>query len=179
MNKWGAIRDVSSQAEWAQIAACLGDSDGNVDNNVDTSNWDWGTYQPADESYEYMSGNPHIVKLVPNTVTTDNRYQPAYYHLVWGSKKESYANYSASLSNEYGNVFWLASPPVSETETYSMFATDGVAEIIYYDSDLDGDLNVTGEPRVTATFTQGSRTVYTSYDVACETAGNYIHLPRG
>ena len=56
-----------------------------------------------------------------------------------------------------------------------MYATDGVAELLFYDTDLDGDLDVVGEPRVTATFKQGSRTVYTSYDVACETASSYIH----
>ena len=45
-----------------------------------------GSYVPTDKSYEKMGGNPHIVKLVPTTLS--DIYAPAYYHLVWGSQLE-------------------------------------------------------------------------------------------
>ena len=168
-----ALREVDSATEYRQLATCLGDSDGIEENNVDTTDWDYGGYMPADKSYEKMSGNPHIVKLVPTTMADE--FTPAYYHLVWGSQLVEYNNYTSYSSTEYGKVFWLASPPVSETEDYHVFATDGVAEIVFYDTDKDMELDVVGEPRVTATFTQGSKVIYTSYDTACETASSFIH----
>ena len=50
-----------------------------------------------------------------------------------------------------------------------------MAEIVFYDTDEDHDLDVVGEPRVTATFSQGSKVIYTSYDTACESASSFIH----
>jgi len=173
VNIWGAIRDIDSDDEYSQLARCLGDSDGSAANNVDTTDWDYGSYVPTDKTYEKMGGNPHIVKMVPTT-KSDN-FAPAYYHLVWGSQLYTYSNWTSYASTEYGKVFWLASPPVSETEEYNVYATDGVAEIVFYDTDEDHDLDVVGEPRVTATFSQGSKVIYTSYDTACESASSFIH----
>merc|ERR1719502_800049 len=132
-----------------------------------------GSHAATDSSYEKMGGNPHIVKMVPTSMS--DTYEPAYYHLVWGSQLQTYSNYTSSASSEYGKIFWLASPPVSETTDYHVYATDGVAEVVFYDTDADHILDVVGEPRVTATFTQGSKTIYTSYDTACESASSYIH----
>jgi len=54
------------------LKACLGDSDFDVSNNVEISNWDYGT--------QYY---PHIIKLVPS-ITTYN--DGGYYAAIWYDK---------------------------------------------------------------------------------------------
>jgi hypothetical protein len=71
---------------------------------------------------------------------------------------------------------WMANPPEDETTEFIPYATDGVAEVVYYDADGDEVLDVLSkyEPRVTARFSRGSNLIYTSYDTACETAERFI-----
>jgi hypothetical protein len=81
VNKWGYL-DVDSSVEYARLAKCLGDSDGIARNNVEVYNWDYGSVvvdksaldsggirstKGASIDQERMSGNPHIVRLVPKT----------------------------------------------------------------------------------------------------------------
>merc|ERR1712054_642727 len=39
----------------------------------------------------------------------------------------------------------------------------------------DEELDIVNEPRITAYFSLGSKLIYTSYDVSCETGSSYIH----
>ena len=85
VNKW-AYLDLDSTKGFASLARCLGDSDGHSINNVEVYDWDYGSIivdydTPVSQSTknldaERMSGNPHIVKLVPRRPS--DRYQRAY-----------------------------------------------------------------------------------------------------
>jgi len=184
-NIWGALRGIETVHEQFELASCLGDSDGITSNNVDVYDFDYATYvgtgisqtfssnaHGTDEygSYEKMNGYPHIIKLVPDQ--TSDQYEPSYYQLVWVSRNYTYADYGLS---DLGQVFWLASPPISTTIEYLVYATDGVAEVVFWDSDSDEELDIVNEPRITAYFSLGSKLIYTSYDVSCETGSSYIH----
>lgn len=88
-------------AEVALLKACLGDSDGNPDNNVERFNWDHG-------SPEY----PHLIKLVRTQSTFED--SPYYAALYW---------------NETEGVFRLInpfSPPDQlELDWYDVYTTKG------------------------------------------------------
>merc|ERR1711918_78693 len=76
-----------------------------------------------------------------------------------------------------GDRFVLINAPVKNTDTtasYYVYTTDGVVERVIVDIAGKGQITkgeaVTSQPPVTAYFTQYSNVMYTSYDVACETA---------
>ena len=70
LNRWGYL-DVSTPVEYASLARCLGDSDGISTNNVEVYDWDYGSVVVDPTGLgeridgERMSGNPHIIRLVP------------------------------------------------------------------------------------------------------------------
>ena len=70
----------------------------------------------------------------------------------------------------------MANPPEDENAEFLPYASDGVAEIIYFDANGNKMLDVLEEtePRVTARFRRGSNLLYTSYDTACETSNDLI-----
>ena len=92
-----------------------------------------------------------------------------FIQVIWISQLSRADTYGASHS---GPQIWMANPPDDETTEFIPYATDGVAEVIYYDADGDKTLDVMSqyEPRVTARFRRGSNVIYTSYDTSCETA---------
>jgi len=49
---------ITNTAQTKLLKACLGDSDGNINDNVDVYNWDYGSFT-----------NPHLIKLVDQTGT--------------------------------------------------------------------------------------------------------------
>lgn len=52
-----------------------------------------------------------------------------------------------------------------------MFATDGVLERVWHDTDLDGSFDLMGDEMGLAHWTQYENTIYTSRDYSCENAG--------
>merc|ERR1711988_1286352 len=83
--------------------------------------------------------------------------------------------------------FYLANVPSDATiagaYTYAVYTTDGIVEKVIVD--MDGDKELTQvlesstatagtEARVTASFSQYSNVLYTSYDTACETAFSMV-----
>merc|ERR1712196_520564 len=73
--------------------------------------------------------------------------------------------------------FIIVNPPVADTSTtssYYVYTTDGVVERVIVDVAGEGQMTTRGielyQPPVTAYFEQYSNVMYTSYDVACETA---------
>merc|ERR1711988_985238 len=158
--------------ESALLKKCLGDSDGNdsYGNNVEVYDWDYGSYKIGGQegtngAYSYMletvSSHPHAIKLVSATASDD--YVGGLYYLTW---------YQSTMDR-----FVLINAPVKNTDTtasYYVYTTDGVVERVIVDIAGKGQITkgeaVTSQPPVTAYFTQYSNVMYTSYDVACETA---------
>merc|ERR1711988_1341165 len=83
-----------SDSEIALLKACLGGSDDNDNNNIETYNWDWGNQI-----------FPHLVKLVRSTtVYTDGGY---YVALVWKSTDN---HKERSTSTDHVGAFVLVNP---------------------------------------------------------------------
>lgn len=55
-----------------------------------------------------------------------------------------------------------------------MFATDGVLERVWYDTDMDGDFDITADELGLAYWTQYADMIYTSRDFSCENAGSVM-----
>ena len=62
---------LSSNTQARMLKRCLGDSDGNMADNVDVYNWDTGFTAFSDPTYTYTKNkfltNPHLIKLVDAT----------------------------------------------------------------------------------------------------------------
>ena len=161
--------------EEALLKKCLGDSDGNdsYGNNVEVYSWDYGSYkiggQGVGETYTYNletpSSHPHAIKLVSTDAADD--YTAGLYYLTW---------YQSTLDR-----FVLINAPVTTTTataSYYVYTTDGVVERVIVDTTGHGQIirgqKITAQPPVTAYFTQYSNVMYTSYDVACETASSIV-----
>jgi len=161
--------------ESALLKKCLGDSDGNdsYGNNVEVYDWDYGSYkvggQQPTEAYTYNletpDSHPHAIKLVSTTAADD--YVGGLYYLTW---------YQSTLDR-----FVLINAPVSNpstTASYYVYTTDGVVERVIVDTVSKGQIAkgqfITAQPPVTAWFEQYSNVMYTSYDVACETASSFV-----
>lgn len=190
VNKWGYLR--MEDGHYASLAKCLGDSNGIESDNVEVYNWDYGSWSSpiADDDPAYalnggsedggtrtytsiMSGNPHIIRLVPTDY--HDVHDSTQLALVWVDQQTKPSAVGDSRTTGY--TMWMASPPESTTTTYIPYATDGTAELVYVDNDENHELHASGqyEPRVTARFTRGSKLIYTSHDTACETASNLIN----
>merc|ERR1712054_707221 len=166
--------------ESALLKKCLGDSDGNdsYGNNVEVYDWDYGSYKiggqepnggGSDGTYTYnletVSSHPHAIKLVSATASDD--YVGGLYYLTW---------YQSTLDR-----FILVNAPVKDTSataSYYVYTTDGVVERVIVDIAGKGQITkgyaVTSQPPVTAWFEEYSNVMYTSYDVACETADSAV-----
>merc|ERR1711988_1290229 len=111
---------------------------------------------------ETVSSHPHAIKLVSATAADD--YVGGLYYLTW---------YQSTLDR-----FVLINAPVkyktATSASYYVYTTDGVVERVIVDIAGKGQITkgtaVTSQPPVTAWFEQYSNVMYTSYDVACETA---------
>ena len=162
------------------LKQCLGDSDGVADDNVEVYDWDYGSAINLGGAHLMMASYPHAIKLVQTDPYDD--YQGGMYYITWWES--------------YNKKFILANFPteqmVSSSKPFAVYATDGIVERVIVDRGYDspsngvesGDVGIgeinTGfsttdnnkfiDPRVTAYFTEYSNILYTSYDVACETA---------
>jgi len=137
-----------------KLKQCLGDADGDSDNNVDIENWDYGSVQfDSTNGYYTANAHPHVVRVVDST--------------------------SSSTSGDGGELIFLFWDPVAEklmalnradtTLTYNVFVTDGVATQLFYDDDGDGHLEAADVSGV-AYFTQYDNTLYMNRDYSCEKA---------
>ncbi|CAM9482805.1 unnamed protein product [Hapterophycus canaliculatus] len=150
------------------LKECLGDSNGVSTDNVGVENWDFGgptghfgTWHET--ILEAVPGQyPHLVKLV-NSAPESEFEGGMYTVMVW---------------HEEDNAFVL-SAAVDTSQTYQVFATDGVLERVWYDTDTDGNFEMYDEvgggahdEMGLAYWAQYSDTIYTSRDFSCENAGS-------
>merc|ERR1712196_167837 len=153
LNVYGYLDDLTT-TEMKLLKKCLGDSDGYADNNVEVYDWDYGATMFFTEQYDtyIMSGTPHAIKLVKRLPNGD--FDGGKFALVWYSPKD--------------DKFYVATKASDMISEYAIFTTDGVAERVYIDSNVDSAYNAT-ETAVTAYFTQFTSTLYLSFDASCET----------
>merc|ERR1711988_2093332 len=141
-----------------KLKKCLGDADGNEDNNVEVYNWDYGLWN--------TTMTPHIIKLAPHPTSGANPktdvYDAGKFHLAFYD----------------GTSFFFSGLPDS-TRDYAVFTTEGTAMILGNSSILGLDKGAMAVEAaadafdanpVTAYFAKGSTTVYTSMDVSCYSA---------
>jgi hypothetical protein len=151
-------------AESKLLKKCLGDADGNSANNVEVYDWDYGTFN--------TTLHPHIVKLVPQpnrmSATEGITADAGKFYLVWYDDTDT--------------LFYTANMPDSDQSTLGMtvFTTTGVATMLTNSTTADplGDFNdVNGA--VTAYWTKGESTIYTSIDTSCYTGPMVNCLSKG
>ena len=152
------------------LKACLGDSDGNMDNNVDVSNWDHGfVYEGHDSPVTYfkMIGSfPHAIKVVPKEDTAGyNTFTPPQYYLVWyDDTAEAGKQFRVANVNDNNN------DPSAAVESY-VYTTNGIVRQLGWDSGQELANNQgagVSTPRVVAYFDKYSNKLYTNYDTSCE-----------
>jgi hypothetical protein len=153
VNVYGYLDDLTN-TEMKLLKKCLGDSDGYTDNNVEVYDWDYGATMFFTEQYDtwIMSGTPHAIKLVKRNPNDD--YDGGKFALTWYSPKD--------------DKFYVATKASDMISEYAIFTTDGVAERVYLDNNMDSAYNAT-EVAATAYFTQFTNTLYMSFDTSCET----------
>merc|ERR1719163_135682 len=128
------------------LKACLGDADGNADNNLEVYNWDYGTPN--------STNTPHIVKLAPTDDSKSGMYDAGTFNLVWYGRADDSADAST-------NKFYFSGLPTSDTsKKFAVFPTSGVATVL-----------ATNKTAVTARFGRGATKVYASYDTSCPELG--------
>lgn len=162
------------------LKQCLGDGDGVADDNIEVYDWDYGSALNAGGDHLMMSSYPHAIKLVQQDPYDD--FQGGLFYLTWWES--------------YNKKFILANFPTEaiskNAKPFAVFTTDGVVERVIVDRGYQnqapseaaeeeagdagiGEINTgaraaNSDPRVTAFFKAYSNILYTSYDVACETA---------
>jgi len=153
LNVYGYLGDLTT-TESKLLKKCLGDSDGFSSNNVEVYDWDYGATMFFTEQYDtwIMSGTPHAIKLVKRVPNDD--FDGGKFALIWFSPKD--------------DKFYVATKQSDLVSEYAIFTTDGVAERVYKDQNLDSAYNAT-ETAVTAYFKQFTNTLYMSFDASCET----------
>merc|ERR1712022_20850 len=153
LNVYGYLDDLTI-TEMKLLKKCLGDSDGYTDNNIEVYDWDYGATMFYTEQWDtyIMSGTPYAIKLVKRLPNDD--FDGGKFALIWYSPKD--------------DKFYIATKASDMISEYAIFTTDGVAERVYLDNNMDSAYNAT-EVAVTAYFSQFSSTLYMSFDVSCET----------
>merc|ERR1711998_570329 len=153
LNVFGYLSDIDA-TEVKLLKKCLGDSDGYTSNNIEVSDWDYGATQFFTDDFDgyIMSGTPHAIKLVKDSPNND--YDGGKFALIWWNGKDE--------------KFYVATKQSDVTSSYVIYTTDGVAERVYLDDNMDSAYNST-EVAAVAYFTQFDNTLYTSFDTSCET----------
>lgn len=147
-------------AEAKLLKKCLGDSNGDLTDNKQVYDWDYGMWN--------TTLFPHIVKLVPTPDHMNDDYDGGLFYLFW-------FDYDT-------DTFFTGNKPHSTTKTFSVFTTDGVATVMTNLTGTDtfngigvganGEGLISGDivyGEVTARFDKGSRVIYTSVDTSCYT----------
>ena len=137
-------------AEEKALKRCLSDADGDSANNVEVYNWDYGLFN--------TTMNPHIVKVAPHPTSGASPKVDAYdagkYHMM----------YYGDVAGTGTSKFFLSGLPDAERD-YIVFTTEGTATVL--GNNTDAEYEGPNTP-ITSYFAKGSKTVYTSSDVSCD-----------
>ncbi|CAM9824640.1 unnamed protein product, partial [Laminaria digitata] len=142
------------------LKSCLGDSNGVTGDNVGVENWDYGgllgefRFGTWSALHAYPDQFPHLVKLVNSAAASE--YDGGVYAIIYWSEEEE--------------KFFLSSA-VDTSLTYHVFATDGILERVWHDTDVTGDLEFSVDELGVAYWSQYDSVIHTSRDFSCENAG--------
>lgn len=179
----GYLADMSD-AEEKLLKACLGDSDGNIHNNVDVTNWDEGAIFEAHDSpvvdFKMIGSFPHAIKVVPKEdMGGYNMFTLGQYYLVWyDSSAPLYKQFRVANINDNNNDISLAQ------ESY-VYTTKGKVRQLGYSTGqelADNQASGSSTPRIVARFDKYSNKLYTNFDTSCEndaTTDNHQCIEKG
>ena len=168
---FGVLEDLSV-AEKKLLKRCLGDADGDSDNNVEVYDWDYGSHN--------STYHPHIVKVAPHPSSGANPkidvFDAGKFHLLYFQERDQ-----IKVADGLGGTFYTSGivekgrDGWEEQRDYIIFTTEGTATILANGTAEpdnnevrweDNRLAVDHNP-ITAYFEKGSDIVYTSQDVSC------------
>jgi hypothetical protein len=183
---------VLTAAEKKILKACLGDSDNDMSNNVDVTNWDKGVVVEADgptpTTYNMIGAFPHAVKIVPiETSTGYNKYKYGEYHLVWYD--ESAAAVAADKEFRVANLNNGHNLPSEAVESY-VYTTTGTVQQMAWGAEAAGKIadnsgSGSSSIRIVGWFDAYTNKIYTNYDTSCEnqpgvgSARNHVCVEKG
>lgn len=148
------------------LKQCLGDADGNWDNNKGVENWDYGAWDDDSVRTNMVGRFPHAIKLVKKNPidSTDG----GLHYLLWYNETTDVFNLLSTRPNYDDNLV----TGIDDSTEYYVFTTDGVVEAVMYDDQADGDYDSgTRDHQVLAYWKQYTNIIYTSFDVSCD-SGN-------
>ena len=154
-------------AEMKILKKCLGDSDWDIDNNVEVANWDYGVVVENDgaQSYNMIGAFPHAIKVVPVESTPGyNIHMPASYHLVWYDVAATGKEFRVANLNSDANLVGEA------TEMY-VYTTKGTVQQMGWGTETEiADNSGAGSSstRIVGYFDKDSNKIYTNYDTSCQ-----------
>lgn len=155
-----------TDAEKKILKRCLGDSDGDYDNNVEVADWDLGVNVENDgvTSHNMIGAFPHAIKVVPIETTPGyNIHVPGSYHLLWYD--------SSAVGKEFrvANINSAANTLSEATETY-LYTTKGTVQQMGWGTEekiADNSAGGSSSTRIVGYFDKNSNKIYTSYDTSC------------
>lgn len=159
-------------AQQKLFKACLGDSDGDWDNNVDVTNWDYGALWEAEDSagvgneFKMIGSFPHAIKVVKKEDQSGyTMHSYGEYYLVWYDD-------TATAGKEFrvANVNNNANQPSEAFDSY-VFTTKAKVRQLGHGSGTELRDNRDGTDstnRVVGYFDAYSNKVYTNFDTSCE-----------
>ncbi len=163
-----------TSAEQKLLKKCLGDSDGNKENNVDVANWDLGSVTEAHTigsdtvTVNMIGAFPHAIKVVPvETSIGYDKLTPGSYHLLWYDETATDKEFRVSNINGAGTI------PSEATASY-VFTTRGTVQQMGWGVPANGNHisdNSSGgasSARIVGYFEKGDNKIYTNYDTSCE-----------
>lgn len=162
----GYLGDMDA-AEEKKLKACLGDSDYDIDNNVDVANWDKGALVEANGNgtYNMIGAFPHAIKVVP--IESEEGYDMftyGEYYLVWYDD-----NADDGKKFRVANINHNENDPDKVDESY-VFTTKGTVQQMGYGTGTELAHNADGTNstnRIVGYFDAYTNEIYTNYDTSC------------
>lgn len=175
---------ILTAAEEKLLKKCLGDSDYDVDNNVEVTDWDYGSVDETDSTgtYKMIGAFPHAVKIVPKETTANyDRFSNGNHHLVWyDSSAPAGRRFRVANINDSNN------DDSEATESY-IFTTTGTVQQMAWGTGTELADNSGGgvsTERIVGWFDAYTNKIYTNYDTSCEnqpsgSPKNHVCVERG
>ncbi|KAG5191969.1 tubular mastigoneme-related protein [Tribonema minus] len=160
-----------SAAQTVLLQKCLGDADGNPDNDVDAQLWDYGTNMAGSDPADIALAHPHLIKLISRGVPT-NPYTTAI--LYWDNTLKVFKVLTAVGAADGTLYDWTAAALTTAPPTFYVGATNGVVTRVFKDAASWDSTNhlwtyaaTTNAAVSIATAAQYTSVVTTSVDASC------------
>lgn len=173
-------------AEKKILKKCLGDSDYDIENNIEVANWDPATLIENDGTLDYnmIGAFPHAIKVVPIESTAGyDIHTPGSYHLVWFDDAATDREFRVANLNSGANL-------VGEADEMYVYTTQGSVQQMGWGTEADQEIadNSGGgasSTRIVGYFDKDTKKIYTNYDTSCKNnpdspdARNHVCVEKG